>query len=103
MVFSEKKNRKSEDEIIICRCEDITLSEVHEAISNGATTLDEIKRLLRCGMGHCQGSTCRKLIQWEICKLTGKPLDQISPATFRPPLKPIPLEQLKDLHQVQED
>ena len=50
------------DEIIICRCEDVTLSEVRELIQQGYTTLEEIKRVARCGMGPCQGKTCGPLI-----------------------------------------
>ena len=75
----------------LCRCEDITAAEVRALIRNGCTTVDEIKRLSRAGMGSCQGKTCRQLIMKEIEAFTGvKPSDQKLPA-FRPPVKPIPL------------
>mgnify|MGYP006295387447 CR=1 FL=1 len=41
------------DDVIICRCEDITLKEIRELIKEGYTTLDEIKRALRLVMGSC--------------------------------------------------
>ena len=47
---------------IVCRCEDITKEEILEAIDGGYQTLEEIKRVLRCGMGPCQGRTCTPLI-----------------------------------------
>ena len=48
-----------EDHVIICRCEEITYGEIKQAIRDGATTLDGIKRVTRAGKGLCQGRTCR--------------------------------------------
>jgi bacterioferritin-associated ferredoxin len=74
---------------IVCRCEDITKEEVLEAIDHGYQTLEEIKRVLRCGMGPCQGRTCVPLIARLIAQKTGKPLSEIQPPTTRPPLEPL--------------
>lgn len=46
-------------DIIICRCEEITKGEIIQAIRDGATTVDGIKRMTRAGKGLCQGRTCR--------------------------------------------
>lgn len=75
---------------IICRCQDITEEEILSAIRQGATTLDEIKRLVRAGMGPCQGRTCRRLIQQIISRELKKPMAEIYPSTFRPPNLPVP-------------
>lgn len=40
-----------EDHVIICRCEEITYGEIKQAIRDGATTLDGIKRVTRAGKG----------------------------------------------------
>ena len=56
----------SKKDIIICRCEDITLEDVHKCLEQGYTTFEELKRILRVGMGPCQGQTCSVLIQREI-------------------------------------
>lgn len=77
---------------IICRCEDITYGEVLEAIEMGMTSLNEIKRYLRAGMGPCQGRTCGRLIQQIISRQTGKPLSEIEPMTQRPPLKTVSIK-----------
>jgi glycerol-3-phosphate dehydrogenase len=53
------------DNQIICQCEKITKSEILEAISRGATTVDGVKRRLGTGMGRCQGSRCG----WRIAKI----------------------------------
>lgn len=50
------------DDVIICRCEEISLGEIKEAINEGAGDVDGIKRLTTAGMGLCQGRTCGRLI-----------------------------------------
>lgn len=49
---------------IICRCEQITESEIMQAIHRpvGATSLDALKRRVRAGMGRCQGGFCSPLV-----------------------------------------
>ncbi len=46
---------KSDNDIIVCRCEDVTLGEVRKAIREGATTIDEVKRITRAGMALARG------------------------------------------------
>jgi glycerol-3-phosphate dehydrogenase len=45
---------------IVCRCEQITESEILQAIHRpvGARTVDAVKRRVRAGMGRCQGGFC---------------------------------------------
>ena len=78
-----------EDNTIICRCEDLTLADIREMIKKGFHNPQEIKRLTRCGMGPCQGSTCRELLLKEVALATGKGADELEMTTFRPPTKPI--------------
>ena len=77
------------DDTIICRCEDVTYGEIVRAIERGLTTLEEIKRVLRCGMGPCQGRTCSRLIARIIAETTGRPVAEIAHPTVRPPTRPI--------------
>ena len=79
------------ENILICRCEDITLDEIRKVIADGFQTLDEIKRLTRAGMGPCQGRTCRLLIAGEISRYYGIPMEEVLMPTFRPPMKPVKL------------
>ena len=78
-------------EIIVCRCEEVTMGEVKEWIAKGYDTFDELKRLLRVGMGPCQGRGCREIIMREIARAKGIPMAQVDPGTFRPPVKPVKL------------
>jgi len=79
------------DNIIICRCEDITLADVRRVIAAGYKTIDEIKRVTRAGMGPCQGRTCRLLIAQELSRHYGTPMEEVLMPTFRPLVKPVKL------------
>ncbi len=82
----------SEDEIIICRCEGLTLRDIRELIREGFTTVDEIKRISRAGMGPCQARTCGPLIAAEIARMTGQSASDVEPSAHRAPIKPLPIE-----------
>ena len=77
---------------IICRCQDVTEDEIIAAIRQGATTIDEIRRLVRAGMGQCQGRTCRRLVAQIISRELKTPPAEIYPPTFRPPNRPVSFE-----------
>ncbi|MCD7953066.1 MAG: (2Fe-2S)-binding protein [Synergistaceae bacterium] len=74
---------------VICRCEEIEIDEIRKWIAAGCTEFDELKRILRVGMGPCQGRGCRDIILKEIARTTGTPIGEVSPGTIRPPVKPI--------------
>lgn len=86
-----KKERGKKKNIIICRCEDVTLDEIEKVIDEGYVTLEEIKRTLRCGTGACQGRTCIRLIVSIISRKTGKPVSEIELPRVRPPIRPVPV------------
>jgi len=80
--------------VIICRCEEVTIQEIEKAIAEGAITIAEVKRRTRAGMGLCQGRTCSRMIAKLINKYTGRPLKDILPSTFRPPVRVVKLKTL---------
>jgi len=82
------------DNTIVCRCEDITLKELRDLIKEGYTTLDEIKRALRLGMGPCQGNICLDIAAREICKMTDKTMEEIKMPRKRPPVLGIKMSEL---------
>lgn len=77
--------------VVVCRCEDVTLDEIRDLIAKGYRTVEEIKRITRCGMGPCQGRTCRQLVLAEIAKATGTSVADLATGKFRPPTKPVRL------------
>ena len=54
---------RGNDRKIICQCEQVTKSEILEAIRRGAGTVDAVKRRVNSGMGSCQGSRCSYAIR----------------------------------------
>lgn len=76
---------------IVCRCEDVTEDKVVEAIRNGFTTLDELKHVLRLGMGPCQGRTCIPIAARILARETGKKVSEVEIQTSRPPVIPVQL------------
>lgn len=81
--------KEKDNNIIICRCEEVTLGEIKQAIREGARDVTGIKRRTRAGMGLCQGRTCEKLIQQIIKEELGKKVEEIGTSTFRPPVRPV--------------
>lgn len=82
------------DDLIICRCEEVTENEIKEAIKLGLTTMNEVKRLTRAGMGLCQGKTCGRLVMSMLARETNQLPDQVKPSTSRPPTRVVALEVL---------
>lgn len=71
-------------DIMICRCEDVSLEDLRQCLAEGYTTFEEVKRILRIGMGPCQGISCGLLVQKEIAQYTNQPLHQVKTHRVRP-------------------
>ena len=55
----EAREETLQDEQLICECELIGRSKLEEGMrARGTTNLDDLRRLLRLGMGPCQGGFC---------------------------------------------
>ena len=73
----------ADDDMLICRCEEVTKGEIRKAIHEGIVTMEEMRRYLRNGMGLCQGQTCGKLVKGIMAReLHVRPTD-IEPAELR--------------------
>lgn len=82
---------------ILCRCEEVTLGQVQEAVALGQTSSNEVKMVTRCGMGECQGRMCGQLVARAVAKAAGKSVAQVGLLTPRPPLFPIPIADLAQI------
>ena len=86
----------SDEKIIICRCEDITLAEIKSAIEDGYSDFEELKRYLRVGMGPCGGRTCIPLIRRILAGYNHLGVGEIEPPTERPPTQVITFGAIAD-------
>ncbi len=84
----------NEKDIIICRCEDVSLQDLHDCLEEGYTTFEDVKRILRVGMGPCQANTCGLLVQREIAKYLKRPLKEISIHKIRPLISGVKLKSI---------
>ena len=75
---------------LVCRCEDVTGSELREAMRAGHTTPAALKRATRAGMGRCQGRYCASVI----ARLCNNEVDEFGLFAPRPPAKPVPIHAL---------
>ncbi len=94
--FKDNVNRIKEkkDNIIVCRCEEITKEEIIEAIRKGATSVNAVKRMTRAGMGICQSRSCFPHVAGLISEELKKPIEEIDYITSRPPIEPITIKLL---------
>ncbi len=100
-----------------CLCEEVTRAELlgiqpprylgaappRQAARSAATLLadgpfnpDQIKRLTRAGMGHCQGRRCREQIALTLAVAAECSPAEIPLASYRAPVRPLPLSVLAD-------
>lgn len=81
-----------DDDLVICRCEEITKGEIRRAIYDGMWTMTEIRRYLRAGMGLCQGKTCGRNVKAIIAKELGIRPAELADCTARGPARPVELQ-----------
>ncbi len=79
------------DEVIACRCEEVSAGQIRQAVRLGATGPNQVKAFLRCGMGPCQGRMCGPIVGAVIARARGVPIAEIGNYRPRAPYKPITL------------
>jgi thioredoxin reductase len=102
-------------DILACQCEEVTRDElvgvqpprylgprsapmrarsVGTLSQDGPLHPDQVKRLTRAGMGPCQGRRCREQVALLLAEAGDVPVDTIPLASYRPPVRPLPLSVL---------
>jgi NAD(P)H-nitrite reductase large subunit len=82
------------DDLLICRCQEVTLGAIREAIARGARDMGELKLRTEAMMGLCQGATCRAEIARILARETGQEVAALLVRSARPPERPLPLAAL---------
>ena len=85
---------------LACRCEDVTLHDLEEAIARGHDDIESLKRYTGFGTGWCQGKWCVALCSRLLVERGGS---AALPFTARPPVHPVALGDLAGLARVAED
>ena len=87
------------DDVIVCRCEEVTAGRLRETMQAGVAGPNQLKAFLRCGMGPCQGRLCGLTVTEIMAEARGVPPSEIGYYRLRPPVKPVPLRELAALPQ----
>lgn len=82
------------DATVICRCEGVTAGRIRDLVEEGYTDHNEIKAIIRCGMGPCNGRMCGPAVMELICAGAKVAPEKVRQHRLRPPIKPVSLEEL---------
>ncbi|MDR2076642.1 MAG: (2Fe-2S)-binding protein, partial [Desulfovibrio sp.] len=90
------------DDLVVCRCENITLAKIRSAFAEGARDRNGVKKRTRLGMGHCQGRYCGQVIDRILAAIAAS--DHIA-AQFGPrtPILPVRLGVLAGMEMPVDD
>jgi NAD(P)H-nitrite reductase large subunit len=78
-----------DDDMLVCRCEEVTVADIRQAIKEGAIDVVGVKRRSRAGMGLCQGRTCERLVQQILSQELKKSPADVGSSSVRPPVRPV--------------
>jgi len=87
----------SKPKVFLCRCEDVTRQEFHDAYDEGFTELESLKRYTGVGTGFCQGKGCLSEAAGELAELRDIPPQEVRLTNIRPPAEPVTFAQLAAL------
>ncbi|MEM9904026.1 MAG: FAD/NAD(P)-binding oxidoreductase [Cyanobacteria bacterium P01_D01_bin.44] len=92
----------SDDETLVCRCEEISAGQIRQAVQGGHADPNQVKFYLRCGMGPCQGRQCAPAVAHIVAAAHQCPVADYPPFRVRPPIRPLSIAQLANLARVEE-
>jgi len=78
-----------DDEVLVCRCEGVTASQIREAVKEGCHDVNDIKIRTRCGMGPCQGRMCGPALAEIAADALEREVPAVGSLRIRPPMRPV--------------
>jgi NAD(P)H-nitrite reductase large subunit len=82
------------DEVIVCRCEEVTAGEIRRIAARGCMGPNQMKAFSRCGMGPCQGRWCGTTVGELIGSTQARNVADVGYYRIRAPVKPVTIAQL---------
>jgi NADPH-dependent 2,4-dienoyl-CoA reductase/sulfur reductase-like enzyme len=86
-----------QDDVLVCRCEEVTLGALRQAIALGCLGPNQLKSYARPGMGPCQGRMCGLTVAEVIAAHRGVAVSDVGYFRIRPPIKPLTIGELAAL------
>lgn len=75
----------------VCLCEDVTEKDICDAIDEGYSNIETLKRYSTVSMGPCQGKMCQAASIAICARHNGQSIAETGVTTARPPEQPLPL------------
>lgn len=99
---SEAHRRPAGDNIVLCRCEEVTRGMVVAAAAEGCPGPNQLKSFTRAGMGPCQGRLCGHTIAEIFAGATDRSPADVGYFRIRTPIKPVTLGEIAGIHNTKE-
>lgn len=81
----------AQDDTIICRCEEVTLKQLKDALADSTLRMKDFKRISRMGMGPCGGRMCGPSAIEMMRHRLGASAEDVGCLLPRPSIKPVAL------------
>lgn len=75
----------------VCLCEDVTEKDLCDAVAEGYSNIETLKRFSTVSMGPCQGKMCQSASIAICARQNGRSIEETGVTTARPPEQPLPL------------
>jgi len=82
------------NDVIVCRCEEVTLKEIRETVEKYGSSSREVKLRTRAAMGYCGGRTCRNVIDRIVSEVSGEQVKDEVQLSYRSLIRPVTFEVL---------
>ncbi len=88
--FPEEWAADAADELMICRCEEVSVGDIRRVVGEGHWEINRVKAHCRVGMGRCQGRMCGAAAAEIIARESGRSVSSIGRLRAQAPIKPVP-------------
>ena len=88
--FPEDWAARAPDEVMICRCEEITAGDIRQTVAQGHWEINRVKAMCRVGMGRCQGRMCGLAAAEIVAQSSGRDIAGVGRLRGQAPIKPLP-------------
>ncbi|WLH82364.1 NAD(P)/FAD-dependent oxidoreductase [Pseudomonas sp. FP2338] len=88
--FPEQWAAQAPDELILCRCEEVSVGDVRAVVDEGHWEINRVKAHCRVGMGRCQGRMCGLAAAEVVAERSGRAIHDVGRLRGQAPIKPLP-------------
>ncbi|MEW6339533.1 MAG: NAD(P)/FAD-dependent oxidoreductase [Pseudomonadota bacterium] len=94
MYTPETALRRPGDDVIVCRCEEVSAGEIRRIARLGCTGPNQMKAFSRCGMGPCQGRWCGTTVAELLAEVQGRQPEEVGYYRIRAPINPVSIAEI---------